>query len=350
MNQGERKNGKAPAKAKNSKLNSPKPFHRPAEVKRPQAKRPGFIARPESVRNTRREPSRNESRERSNGNFERLTTVHPFKRLKLEHEGDLSTRVIDLIAPIGKGQRALIVSPPRAGKTTLLQSIAKGICLNEPQTTLFILLVDERPEEVTEMLRSGYGEVVYSSFDKSDGHHIESAEKLLKRAQALVEEGRDVVILLDSITRLARAYNSFLPGSGKILSGGMDAKGLFKPKRYFGAARQIEEGGSLTIIGTALVDTGSRMDDVIFEEFKGTGNMELHLDRRLMEKRVFPPIDISLSGTRKEELLMDEKELAASRLLRNQLFSLSPVAAMEALLTRLVPTKNNSEFLDLLRR
>ena len=285
------------------------------------------------------------SRFGENDPFEKLTTIHPHKRLRLEHDGDLSTRIIDLIAPIGKGQRALIVSPPRAGKTMILKSIAKAVTLNDPETTVFILLVDERPEEVTDMRRSGYGEVYFSSFDNADSKHIEVAEELLDRARKLVLEGKDVLILLDSITRLARAYNTYLPTSGKLLSGGVDSKALFKPKKYFGSARAIEDGGSLTIIGTALVDTGSRLDEVIFEEFKGTGNMELHLDRKLMEKRVFPTIDITSSGTRKEELLLDEKELKASRQLRKQLFQLDVVDAMENLLRRMDRTKTNAEFM-----
>jgi len=257
----------------------------------------------------------------------------------------MSTRVIDLIAPIGKGQRALIVSPPRAGKTSILKSIAKAICKNDPETKVITLLVDERPEEVTDMRRSGFGEVVFSSFDESDSNHIEVAEKTLKRAKKLLLDGKDVVILLDSITRLARAYNTYLPASGKLLSGGVDSKALYKPKKYFGAARAIEDGGSLTIIGTALIDTGSRLDEVIFEEFKGTGNMELHLDRRLMDLRVFPTIDISKSGTRKEELLLTEEELKATRQLRKELFSLNVTAAMETLLDKMGKTSNNKDFL-----
>ncbi len=278
--------------------------------------------------------------------FEDLVTIYPYKRLRLEHDGEVSTRVIDMVAPIGKGQRALIVSPPRAGKTYLLKTLAKAICKNNPETEVFILLVDERPEEVTDIVRSGYGEVVMSSFDKPDSHHVETAEKLLERARKIVLEGKDVVILLDSITRLARAYNSWQPGSGKMLSGGMDAKAMYKPKKFFGAARAIENGGSLTIIGTALVDTGSRMDELIFEEFKGTGNMELHLDRRLMEKRVFPTIDINKSGSRKEELLMNETELEAARLIRKKLFPLDNIAAMETLLSWITRTKTNAELVD----
>ncbi len=282
--------------------------------------------------------------------FDRLTTLHPYKRLKLEHGDDLTCRVIDLIAPIGKGQRALIVSPPRAGKTTTLQSIAKGILTNDPDAKLFILLVNERPEEVTEIRRSGYGEVIFSSFDKADSHHIEVAEKLLVDAKKLVLEGQDVIILLDSITRLARSYNSVMPSSGRLLSGGMDSNGMFMPKKYFGAGRAIEDGGSLTIIGTVLTDTGSRMDEVIFEEFKGTGNMEVHLDRKLMEKRVFPCIDITRSGTRKEEILLSEDELAASKILRNRFFSMDALSAMETLLGWMEKTATNAEFLDSLTK
>ncbi len=277
--------------------------------------------------------------------FERLTTLHPYKRLRLEHGDDLSCRIIDLITPIGKGQRGLIVSPPRAGKTTTLQSIARGIIANDPEAEVLILLVNERPEEVTDIRRSGVGKVVYSSFDRSDAHHIEVAEKLLTDAKKMVLEGKDVVILLDSITRLARAYNSVVPSSGKLLSGGMDARGMFMPKKFFGAGRAIENGGSLTIIGTVLIETGSRMDDVIFEEFKGTGNMELYLDRRLMDKRVFPCIDVTQSGTRKEELLLNEQELAASQILRRRLFSVDAITAMETLLGRMQQSETNAEFI-----
>jgi transcription termination factor Rho len=299
--------------------------------------------RPDHQRSYAR-PARREEDDR----FEKLTTLHPQERLRLEHEGDLSCRVIDLVAPIGKGQRGLIVSPPRAGKTTTLQRIAKGILTNNPDVAVFTLLVNERPEEVTDMQRNGFGEVLYSSFDRPETHHIEVAEKLLARAKKLVLEKKDVVILLDSLTRLARAYNG-QTSSGKLMSGGMDAKGMFKPKKFFGAARAMEVGGSLTIIATALVDTGSRMDDLIFEEFKGTGNMELHLDRKLMEKRLFPCVDIKRSGTRKEELLLDENELAASRMLRERLFSLDTVGAMETLLSHLERTETNAEFLSRLK-
>ena len=277
--------------------------------------------------------------------FEQLTTIHPHKRLVLESSGDLTGRVIDLLAPIGKGQRALIVSPPRAGKTTILKNIALAIAANDPTTEVFILLVDERPEEVTDLLRSDCGEVVFSSFDNPAAHHIKIAEELMDRAKALVLEGKDVVILLDSITRLARAYNSVARSSGKMLSGGMDANALYRPKKFLGAARAIENGGSLTIIGTALIDTGSRLDEVIFEEFKGTGNMELHLDRMLMEKRVFPTIDIRRSGTRREELLLSDDELNFTRQLRKQIHSLDVVTAMEIFLDRMKRTKTNKEFL-----
>ena len=279
--------------------------------------------------------------------FDALTTLYPSQRLRLEHADDLSCRVMDLVTPIGKGQRGLIVSPPRAGKTTLLQSIARGILANHPDAVVVILLVDERPEEATDMRRGLTCEVLFSSFDKPASHHIEVAETLLKRAKKLVLEGKDVVILMDSITRLARAYNSSKAPSGKLLSGGMDADGLFLPKRFFGAARAIENGGSLTIIGTALVDTGSRLDDLVFEEFKGTGNMELHLSRKLMDKRVFPCVDIRQSGTRKEELLLSEKELVAVRLIRSQLSSLNVVDAMENLLGRMDRTRTNQELLNL---
>ena len=277
--------------------------------------------------------------------FEQLTTIHPHKRLVLESNGDLTGRVIDLLAPIGKGQRALIVSPPRAGKTTILKNIALAIAANDPTTEVFILLVDERPEEVTDLLRSDCGEVVFSSFDNPAAHHIKVAEQLMDRAKALVLAGKDVVILLDSITRLARAYNSAARSSGKMLSGGMDANALYRPKKFLGAARAIENGGSLTIIGTALIDTGSRLDEVIFEEFKGTGNMELHLDRMLMEKRVFPTIDIRRSGTRREELLLSEDELEFTRQLRKQIHSLDVVTAMELFLEKMRRTKTNKEFL-----
>jgi len=281
--------------------------------------------------------------------YEQQTSVYPNQRLVLEHEGEMTGRVIDLIAPIGKGQRALIVSPPRAGKTTILKHIAMAIAANDPDTEVFILLVDERPEEVTDLLRSDCGEVVFSSFDNSADQHIKVAEELMDRAKGLVLQGKDVVILLDSITRLARAYNATGKSSGRMLSGGMDANALYKPKKFLGAARATEDGGSLTIIGTALIDTGSRLDEVIFEEFKGTGNMELHLDRGLMEKRIFPTIDIRRSGTRKEELLLSEDEVDFNRMLRKQIHSVDAVSAMELLLDRMRRTKTNKEFLALLR-
>ena len=257
----------------------------------------------------------------------------------------MSSRVIDLITPVGKGQRGLVVAPPRAGKTHLLQTIAESVSVNHPEIKLFLLLVDERPEEVTDIRRAGHGEVIFSSFDRSGAEHIEVAEGLLKRARKLVLEGKDVVILLDSITRLARAYNAGTRGSGKLLSGGMDADALHLPKKFFGAARAIEDGGSLTMIGTALVDTGSRLDQVVFEEFKGTGNMELHLDRKLMDKRVFPTIDINSSGTRREELLLDEEELRGANLLRKRLHGLDRIDAMETLLGWMSGTKDNRTFL-----
>ncbi len=278
--------------------------------------------------------------------FDNLTPLHPNERLILEHNpSDLSTRVMDLITPIGKGQRGLIVAPPRTGKTMLLQAIANSITTNHPEVMLIVLLIDERPEEVTDMQRSVRGEVISSTFDEPPQRHVQVAEMVIQKAKRLVEHKRDVVILLDSITRLARAYNTVTPPSGKVLTGGLDANALQKPKRFFGAARNIEEGGSLTIIATALIDTGSRMDDVIFEEFKGTGNMELHLDRRLVEKRIYPAIDIDRSGTRKEELLVEVEELSRTWVLRKVLHSLNPVEAMELLLEKLKQTKTNKEFL-----
>ncbi|MDY0095182.1 MAG: transcription termination factor Rho [Candidatus Vecturithrix sp.] len=278
--------------------------------------------------------------------FDNLTPLHPNERLVLEHNpSDLSTRVMDLITPIGKGQRGLIVAPPRTGKTMLLQAIANSITTNHPEVMLIVLLIDERPEEVTDMQRSVRGEVISSTFDEPPQRHVQVAEMVIQKAKRLVEHKRDVVILLDSITRLARAYNTVTPPSGKVLTGGLDANALQKPKRFFGAARNIEEGGSLTIIATALIDTGSRMDDVIFEEFKGTGNMELHLDRRLVEKRIYPAIDIDRSGTRKEELLVEVEELSRTWVLRKVLHSLNPVEAMELLLEKLKQTKTNKEFL-----
>jgi len=279
--------------------------------------------------------------------FDNLTPLYPQERIKLETTPDkLEMRIMDLLTPIGKGQRGLIVSPPRAGKTMLLQAIAQSIIKNHPEIILIVLLIDERPEEVTDMQRSVKAEVVSSTFDEPPQRHTQVAEMVLEKAKRLVEHHHDVVILLDSITRLARAYNTIIPPSGKVLSGGLDSNALQKPKRFFGAARNVEEGGSLTIIATALVDTGSRMDDVIFEEFKGTGNMELHLDRRLADKRIFPAIDITRSGTRKEELLLDQMQLNRVWILRKILTSLNVVEAMELLLERLSKTKTNQEFLE----
>jgi transcription termination factor Rho len=278
--------------------------------------------------------------------FDNLTPLYPNQRVKLETTPDnLSARVMDLMVPIGKGQRGLIVSPPRTGKTMLLQTIANSITQNHPEVILIVLLIDERPEEVTDMQRSVNGEVISSTFDEPATRHVQVAEMVIEKAKRLVEHKRDVVILLDSITRLARAYNTIVPPSGKVLSGGVDSNALQRPKRFFGAARNIEEGGSLTIIATALIDTGSRMDDVIFEEFKGTGNMEVHLERKLVEKRVFPAIDINRSGTRKEELLMPKEELNRVWVLRKVLNPLSPVETMELLLDRLSKKKSNSDFL-----
>lgn len=283
--------------------------------------------------------------------FDNLTPLYPMERLKLETTPDnLSTRVMDLIAPIGKGQRGLIVAPPRTGKTMLIQNIANSIAVNHPEVYLIVLLIDERPEEVTDMQRSVRGEVVSSTFDEPASRHIQVAEMVIEKAKRLVEHKRDVVILLDSITRLARAYNTVIPPSGKVLSGGVDSNALHKPKRFFGAARNIEEGGSLTIIATALVDTGSKMDEVIFEEFKGTGNMELHLDRKLVEKRVFPAIDMNKSGTRKEELLIDKAALNRIWILRKVLHPMNVVDSMEFLLSKLVESKTNQGFLDSMNR
>ncbi len=282
-------------------------------------------------------------------NFDNLTPLYPDERLNMEHDNptskDLSARVIDIVSPIGKGQRALIVSPPRTGKTVLMQNIAHSITANHPECYLIVLLIDERPEEVTDMQRSVKGEVVSSTFDEPAVRHVQVAEMVIEKAKRLVEHGRDVVILLDSITRLGRAYNTVVPSSGKVLTGGVDANALQRPKRFFGAARNIEEGGSLTILATALVETGSRMDDVIFEEFKGTGNMEIHLDRKLVDKRVFPAIDIQRSGTRKEELLIPKDDLQRTWILRKVLNPLSPVEAMELLSDKLGKTRNNQEFL-----
>jgi transcription termination factor Rho len=278
--------------------------------------------------------------------FDNLTPLYPNERIKLETTSDnLSARVMDLMVPIGKGQRGLIVSPPRTGKTMLLQTIANSITQNHPEIILIVLLIDERPEEVTDMMRSVNGEVISSTFDEPATRHVQVAEMVIEKAKRLVEHKRDVVILLDSITRLARAYNTIVPPSGKVLSGGVDSNALQRPKRFFGAARNIEEGGSLTIIATALIDTGSRMDDVIFEEFKGTGNMEVHLERKLVEKRVFPAIDINRSGTRKEELLLPKDELNRVWVLRKVLNPLSPVETMELLLERLSKKKANADFL-----
>ena len=279
--------------------------------------------------------------------FDNLTPLYPNDQLKMETAQEtLSGRVIDLVTPIGKGQRGLIVAPPRTGKTVLLQTIANSITENHPEVTLIVLLIDERPEEVTDMQRSVNGEVISSTFDEPASRHVQVADMVIEKAKRLVEHGRDVVILLDSITRLARAHNSVVPPSGKILSGGVDSNALQRPKRFFGAARNIEEGGSLTIIATALVETGSRMDDVIFEEFKGTGNMEIHLDRKLSDKRVFPAIDLQKSGTRKEELLIQKKDLDRIWVLRRVLNPLSPVEQMELVLDRLERTKSNGEFLN----
>jgi transcription termination factor Rho len=279
-------------------------------------------------------------------NFEDLTPLHPNKRFVLESDPkDLNMRIVDLVTPIGKGQRMLIVAPPRTGKTVLLQKIANSISRNNPEVVLIILLIDERPEEVTDMERNTKAEVVSSTFDEPASRHIQVAEMVIEKAKRYVEFGRDVVILLDSITRLARAYNTEIPHSGKILTGGVDANALQKPKRFFGAARNLEEGGSLTILGTALVDTGSKMDEVIFEEFKGTGNAELHLDRRLVDKRVWPAIDINASGTRREELLLDPKELELVYRLRRVLSDMNPVEAVELLRSRLEKVPSNAQFL-----
>jgi transcription termination factor Rho len=283
-------------------------------------------------------------------NFDNLTPLYPDERLKMEHEDptkkDLSPRVIDIVAPIGKGQRALIVSPPRTGKTVLLQNIAHAITANHPECYLIVLLIDERPEEVTDMQRSVRGEVVSSTFDEPASRHVQVAEMVIEKAKRLVEHGRDVVILLDSITRLGRAYNTVVPSSGKVLTGGVDANALQRPKRFFGAARNIEEGGSLTIIATALIDTGSRMDEVIFEEFKGTGNSELILDRKVADKRTFPAIDITRSGTRKEELLTEPQQLKKMYVLRRILNPMGTMDAIDFLLDKLRNTKTNGEFFE----
>jgi transcription termination factor Rho len=279
--------------------------------------------------------------------FDNLTPLYPSERLRLETSVDnLTARVLDMMTPIGKGQRGLIVAAPRTGKTMILQNIANSIAANHPEVHLIVLLIDERPEEVTDMLRSVKGEVVSSTFDEPATRHVQVAEMVIEKAKRLVEHKRDVVILLDSITRLARAYNSIQPPSGKVLSGGVDSNALQRPKRFFGAARNIEDGGSLTIMATALVETGSRMDDVIFEEFKGTGNMEIVLDRKMMDKRIFPAVDINRSGTRKEELLLPKDELSRIWILRKVLNPLSPVEAMELMLEKLARTKSNREFLE----
>jgi transcription termination factor Rho len=278
--------------------------------------------------------------------FENLTPLYPTEHIRLEADPEnLSTRVMDLMTPLGKGQRGLIVAPPRTGKTMLLQAIANAITINHPEIYLIVLLIDERPEEVTDMQRSVKGEVVSSTFDEPAQRHVQVAEMVIEKAKRLVEHKKDVVILLDSITRLARAYNTIVPTSGKVLSGGVDSNALQRPKRFFGAARNIEQGGSLTIVATALVDTGSRMDEVIFEEFKGTGNMEVNLDRKLADRRVFPAIDIIKSGTRKEEMLLPKDDLARVYVLRRVLTPLSPVEAMELLLSKMSKTKTNAEFM-----
>ncbi len=286
--------------------------------------------------------------------FENFTPLFPNKQLRLEQGNgsteDITSRIIDLVAPIGKGQRGLIVSPPKAGKTMMLQNIAQSIASNHPECYLIVLLIDERPEEVTEMARSVRGEVVSSTFDEPATRHVQVAEMVIEKAKRLVEHKKDVVILLDSITRLARAYNTVIPSSGKVLTGGVDANALHRPKRFFGAARNVEEGGSLTILATSLVDTGSRMDDVIYEEFKGTGNSEIHLDRRIAEKRIFPAIHINRSGTRREDLLMKQDELQKMWILRKILHPMDELAAMEFLYDRLKTTKTNSQFFDSMKK
>ncbi len=286
--------------------------------------------------------------------FENLTPLHPNERLNLERGNgsteDITARVIDLVAPLGKGSRGLIVSPPKAGKTMLLQNVAQSITSNHPECYLIVLLIDERPEEVTEMSRSVQGEVVSSTFDEPASRHVQVAEMVIEKARRLVEHKRDVVILLDSITRLGRAYNTVVPSSGKVLTGGVDANALQRPKRFFGAARNIEEGGSLTILATALIDTGSRMDDVIYEEFKGTGNLEIHLDRKIAEKRIYPSININRSGTRREELLTDPAELQKMWILRKLLHPMDELAAMEFMIDKLKATKSNSQFFESMKR
>lgn len=279
--------------------------------------------------------------------FDDLTPIYPEERIRLETvPNEYAMRIIDLMSPIGKGQRGMIVAPPKVGKTTLLKKIANSITTNNPEIELIVLLIDERPEEVTDMKRSIKGDVIYSTFDELPEHHVKVAEMVLERAKRLTEQKKDVVILLDSITRLARAYNLSIPSSGRTLSGGLDPSALHKPKKFFGAARNIENGGSLTILATALIETGSRMDDVIFEEFKGTGNMEVHLDRKLSEKRIFPAIDINKSGTRREELLLEPKELETVFALRKAMSTMSVADVTEELITQMVATKNNNEFLD----
>jgi transcription termination factor Rho len=286
--------------------------------------------------------------------FENLTPLHPTEHMLLERETrseeNITSRVIDMIAPIGKGQRGLIVSPPKAGKTVLMQHVAHAITTNHPDVTLIVLLIDERPEEVTEMTRTVKGEVIASTFDEPATRHVQVAEMVIEKAKRLVEHKRDVVILLDSITRLARAYNTVQPASGKVLTGGVDANALQKPKRFFGAARNIEEGGSLTIIATALIETGSRMDDVIYEEFKGTGNMEIHLDRKMAEKRVYPAINVNRSGTRREELLLVPAVLQKMWILRKLLYNMDDMEATEFLVDKVKATKNNAEFFDAMRQ
>jgi transcription termination factor Rho len=286
--------------------------------------------------------------------FENLTPYHPTEHLKLERdikaEENITGRIIDIIAPIGKGQRGLIVSPPKAGKTVLMQHIAHAITANHPEVVLIVLLIDERPEEVTEMQRSVKGEVLSSTFDEPASRHVQVAEMVIEKAKRLIEHKKDVVILLDSITRLARAYNTVVPASGKVLTGGVDANALQRPKRFFGAARNVEEGGSLTILATALIDTGSRMDDVIYEEFKGTGNMEIHLDRRMYEKRIFPAINVNRSGTRREELLLPKDILQKIWVLRKLLYPMDELEATEFLLDKVRATKSNADFFDSMRR
>jgi transcription termination factor Rho len=298
------------------------------------------------------EPPEAVLQKRKNVHFDDLTPLYPHEKINLEtgDKNNLNARVMDLLTPIGKGQRGLIVSPPRAGKTTLLKTIAKSIEKNHPEIFLIVLLIDERPEEVTDFERSVKAEVISSTFDEPPSRHAQVADIVIEKAKRLVEHERDVVILLDSLTRLARAHNAICPPSGKVLSGGIDANALSKPKKFFGAARKVEEGGSLTIIATALIDTGSRMDEVIFEEFKGTGNLEINLDRRLVDKRIFPAIDISRSGTRKEELLIDKKDLNRIWVLRKVLSQLNEVEAMELLLDKLSKTRTNAEFLDMMSK